>query len=61
MIIGMPVLSVDTCKNVYIFNYDLKPGYAGVENPLYSRKEGVHLYLGNAQDTLNTFISDMDK
>ena len=60
-IYGMPVLSVDTCKNVYIFNYDLKPGYAGVENPLYSRTEGVHLYLGNAQETLNAFISDMDK
>jgi NAD(P) transhydrogenase subunit beta len=60
-IYGMPVLSVDACKNVYIFNYDLKPGYAGVENPLYSRTEGVHLYLGNAQETLNAFISDMDK
>ncbi len=60
-IYGMPVLCVDECKKVYIFNYDLKPGYAGVENPLYSRTEGVHLYLGNAQETLNTFINDMDK
>ena len=60
-IYGMPVLSVDECKNIYIFNYDLKPGYAGVENPLYSRKDGVHLYLGNAQDTLAKFIDDIDK
>ena len=60
-IYGMPVLSVDECKDIYIFNYDLKPGYAGVENPLYTRESGVHLYLGNAQETLQTFIADMDK
>ncbi len=59
-IYGMPVLNVDQCKNIYIFNYDLKPGYAGVDNPLYSKTEGVHLYLGNAQDTLAKFIDDMD-
>ena len=59
-IYGMPVLNVDQCNNVFIFNYDLKPGYAGVENPLYSKKEGVHLHLGNAQETLAKFINDMD-
>ena len=59
-IYGMPVLNVDQCNNVFIFNYDLKPGYAGVENPLYTKKDGVHLYLGNAQDTLAKFLSDMD-
>ncbi len=60
-IYGMPVLDVADCKNIFIFNYDLKPGYAGVENPLYSKEEGVHLYLGNAQDTLAKFIADIDK
>ncbi len=58
---GMPVLAVDKCKNIFIFNYDLKPGYAGVENPLYTRENGVHLYLGNAQETLAKFIADIDK
>ncbi|MBR2971103.1 MAG: NAD(P)(+) transhydrogenase (Re/Si-specific) subunit beta, partial [Clostridia bacterium] len=60
-IYGMPVLNVDECKSIYIFNYDLKPGYAGVDNPLYTRTEGVHLYLGNAQDTLAKFLEDMNK
>ena len=60
-IYGMPVLNVDKCKNIYIFNYDLKPGYAGVDNPLYTRERGVHLYLGNAQDTLAKFLEEMDK
>ncbi len=60
-IYGMPVLDVADCKNIFIFNYDLKPGYAGVDNPIYTRENGVHLYLGNAQDTLQKFIADMDK
>ena len=60
-IYGMPVLDVADCKNIFIFNYDTKPGYAGVDNPIYTREEGVHLYLGNAQETLQKFIADMDK
>ncbi|MBQ0024208.1 MAG: NAD(P)(+) transhydrogenase (Re/Si-specific) subunit beta [Bacteroidales bacterium] len=60
-IYGMPVLNVNDCKNIFVFNFDLKPGYAGVENPIYTRKEGVHLYLGNAAETLAKFIEDMDR
>jgi NAD(P) transhydrogenase subunit beta len=55
-IYGMPILNVDKCKTVFIFNYDLKPGYAGVENPLYKRVNGVHLFLGNASVTLKTLL-----
>ena len=33
-------------------NSDLKPGYAGVENPLYSREKGVFLELDDAKETL---------
>ncbi len=57
-IYGMPVLNVDQCKNVFVFNYDTKPGYAGVENPLYTR-QGVHLFLGNAADTLSEVLSKL--
>ena len=60
-IYGMPVLKVADCKNIFIFNYDTKPGYAGVDNPIYAREEGVHLYLGNAAESLQTFLNDMDK
>jgi len=58
-IYGMPILNVDQCKNIVIFNYDLKPGYSGVDNPIYQRKEGVWVIQGNAavtlQDILNRF------
>ena len=33
-IYGMPILRVDQAKHVIICNYDTKPGYAGVDNPL---------------------------
>ena len=59
-IYGMPILNVDKCKEIFIFNYDKKPGYAGVDNPIYSRKDGVHLYLGNAAETLQAFLAELN-
>ena len=55
-IYGMPVLNVDEAKQVFICNFDLKPGYAGVENPLYKKESGVHLLLGDAKDSLNKLL-----
>ena len=60
-IYGMPVLSVGDAKEIYIFNYDTKPGYAGVDNPLYKRENGVHIFLGNAADTLASAIEKLKK
>ena len=60
-IYGMPVLDADKAKHVIVCNYDLKPGYAGVENPLYSKEEGVTLLLGDACETLDKLLKDMDE
>ena len=60
-IYGMPVLSVNDAKEIYIFNYDTKPGYAGVDNPIYERKNGVHIFLGNASDTLQQALDELKK
>ena len=57
---GMPILNVADSKNIIICNYDLKPGYAGVENPLYSKKDGVTLLLGDAKESLMKLLSSMD-
>ena len=51
-IYGMPVLNVDEAPEVIVCNFDLKPGYAGVENPIYTREKGVYLELGDAKETL---------
>ena len=56
-IYGMPVLNVDQAPHVIICNYDLKPGYAGVENPLYTREAGVVLLTGDAKESLQKLLA----
>ena len=58
-IYGMPVLNVDQAPEVIVCNFDLKPGYAGVENPIYSREKGVYLELGDAKETLMRLMAGM--
>ena len=58
-IYGMPILNVDESKDIFIFNYDLNPGYSGVQNPIYNRKSGLHLFLGNAKDTLDKLMKEL--
>ena len=58
-IYGMPVLNVDQAKQVIICNYDLNPGYSGVENPLFTKKAGVHLLLGDAKESLTSLLQGL--
>ena len=58
-IYGMPILNVDEAKNIIICNYDLNPGYAGVDNPIYERQEGVVLKLGDAKETLQQLLTEL--
>jgi len=50
-IYGMPVLEVEKAGHIIICNKDTKPGYSGVDNPLYSRKNTT-LFLGDAAETV---------
>jgi H+-translocating NAD(P) transhydrogenase subunit beta len=59
-IYGMPILNVDQCRNIIIFNYDLKPGYSGVDNPIYNRKSGVWVIQGDAKDTITEFLTKFE-
>ena len=54
-IYGMPVLNVEQAKHIVICNYDLNPGYAGVENALY-KKKNVIMKLGDAKETVSMLI-----
>lgn len=56
-IYGMPILEADRAKHLIICNFDMKPGYAGVENPLYTKPQGVTLLLGDAKETLTELLS----
>lgn len=50
-IYGMPVLSVADAPKAVFCNFDTKPGYAGVPNPLYE-SDHVLLMLGDAKESL---------
>jgi NAD(P) transhydrogenase subunit beta len=50
-IYGMPVLHVADARHVVVCNMDAKPGYAGVENSLYTM-DRVTLCLGDAKETV---------
>ena len=56
-IYGMPILNVAEAKHVVVCNFDTKPGYAGVDNPLYSKETGVTMLLGDAVETVSQLIN----
>ncbi|KRN89248.1 NAD NADP transhydrogenase beta subunit [Ligilactobacillus ceti DSM 22408] len=57
-IYGMPILNVEDAQNIIICNFDTKPGYAGVDNPLYT-SEKTTMLLGDAKETVNKLITDL--
>ena len=48
---GMPILMAHEARAVAVCNLDEKPGYSGVENPLY-RSERTVMLLGDALQTI---------
>lgn len=58
-IYGMPVLDVGSAKQLIICNFDTKPGYAGVDNPLYTRAGHTTLLLGDAKGSLEKLLAGL--
>ena len=56
-IYGMPVLEVEKAGRVMMLNYDDKPGYAGVPNPLYQERPNVLLLFGDAKESLDKLLT----
>ena len=56
-IYGMPVLEVEKAGRVMMLNYDDKPGYAGVPNPLYQERPNVLLLFGDAKESLEKLLT----
>jgi H+-translocating NAD(P) transhydrogenase subunit beta len=53
---GMPILLAHEAKSIIICNYDTKPGYSGVPNPLYEDRKAI-LLLGDAKKTAADLIA----
>ncbi|MGB4460567.1 MAG: NAD(P)(+) transhydrogenase (Re/Si-specific) subunit beta, partial [Bacillota bacterium] len=58
-IYGMPILDVDKAKKVIVCNLDTKPGYSGVDNPLYEMPHVV-LLLGDAKESLQKLLAEVE-
>ncbi len=52
---GMPIVRVHEAKRAIVCNLDRKPGYSGVENPLYDDPRTI-LLLGDAKETVTRLI-----
>jgi NAD(P) transhydrogenase subunit beta len=48
---GMPILRAHDARAVVVCNLDARPGYSGVENPLYRARQTL-LLLGNALESV---------
>jgi len=57
---GMPILLSHESKYVVCCNLDDKPGYSGVENPLYKNDNTIML-LGNAKETIQELVENLSE
>ncbi|MEO6990454.1 MAG: NAD(P)(+) transhydrogenase (Re/Si-specific) subunit beta [Candidatus Baltobacteraceae bacterium] len=51
-IYGMPILNVDKAANVVVLKRSMKPGFAGIDNPLYLDPKTVMLF-GDAKKSID--------
>ncbi len=58
----MPILDVEEAKHIIFLNFDDKPGYAGVDNPLYSADpDKAVLLAGDAKESLNKLLAGIQQ
>lgn len=57
---GMPILNVQESATVIVLNYDEKPGFSGVENPLYGMSHVIPIW-GDAKANLCALFSGLQE
>ncbi len=57
-IYGMPILEVDRCKTVMVCKRSMNPGFAGVDNPLYTMDQTMMLF-GDAKRMVEAVLTDL--
>jgi len=56
---GMPILAVHEARQVLVCNLDDRPGYSGVENPLYTSPKAI-LMFGDAKTSLGQLLHGLE-
>jgi NAD(P) transhydrogenase subunit beta len=57
-IYGMPILEVEQAEHVIVNKRSMKPGYAGIENPLFFRPKTSMLF-GDAKKVLQELVAEL--
>ncbi len=55
-IYGMPILEVDKAKTVMVIKRSMSPGFAGIENPLFTMPQTIMLF-GDGKSMVESLIS----
>ncbi len=55
-IFGMPILDVDHAAKVVVLKRSMKPGFAGIDNPLYAL-ENTSMLFGDAKTSVDKLVS----
>ncbi len=54
---GMPTIEVDRARTCIVLKRSLKPGFAGVDNPLFF-KENTRMLFGDAKQTVSALVAE---
>lgn len=54
---GMPIINVDEAKTCIVVKRSMKPGFAGVENPLFF-KENARMLFGDAKASVSALVAE---
>ena len=55
-IYGMPILNVDYAANIIVLKRSMRPGFAGIDNPLYYNPKTAMLF-GDARDSVQRLVA----
>jgi NAD(P) transhydrogenase subunit beta len=55
-IYGMPILNVDEAANIIVMKRSMRPGFAGIDNPLFFNPKTAMLF-GDARDSLSKLVN----
>ena len=54
---GMPIINVDDARTVFVLKRSMSPGFSGVQNPLFF-KRNTRMLFGDAKTSLSTLVSE---
>ena len=56
-IYGMPIINVDYARTVFVLKRSMRPGFAGVDNPLFFG-ENTRMLFGDAKKSVESLVSE---